>query len=157
MAIYTITADNVTLNSTANTLRTIAAVVGSSTNLARIKHIVIALTNAAPIDHQIEVDIAKTNNAGAGTPASTPTPSKADADSRAAGMTAGVDYVSGEPTTYSDPLVRDGFNSRGRYEWRQDPSLPPVLEVRGAETLGVRLASGSGGTVAATVTIVWEE
>ncbi len=156
MASYVVQVQDVASAAVVGTFRTLIAIIGASGKRMRVLGIRVVATGEAAADAQMKCELNQTNQAGAGTPATSPTPKQMDSGSAASIFTAGTDYTTAEPTTYDTiPFFAGGANTRGviNKEWGRDEA--PVLT--GAKTMGLRVAPGDAAAHKMTAWIHYEE
>ncbi len=103
---------------TSTSNKTAAKIIGAAGKSFEVVEVIMTGSGiTAPADTQHSCKVAFLSNAGAGTPGSSPTPTKNYQDANASQLTAGVAY-SAEPTTYeTNVFVLFGFNQRGGLRW----------------------------------------
>lgn len=132
---FSVTFDDVATGAVADTFKTICALRAADTagHRCRLLKLVVGPSEAGAQDLNIALQLKRVDDVsagGAGTPDSTPTPAKADSLSRAAVITAGVDYITGgvEPTVYgTSPLWQGDMNLRNTIIETWTPEEAPVI------------------------------
>lgn len=158
MARYRVSFSALTSNGGANVFRTFVGLIAGAAKRGKLVSIDIGPAGEAPQDLDVSLRISTTNQAGAGTPASAPTPLAVDPGNPLVSvMTTGIDYTAGEPTTvHATPHELEvGFNSRGGYSKRFDDVDAPRWGA--SQTLVIQIAPGTGAAVKMSGTVVWEE
>lgn len=157
MARHRLTAKDVATGAVLNTFKTLMGVIAGAAKRGRLISIDIAPSGEAAQDVNVGLRISTTNQAGAGTPTTSPSPQAVDpGNPLVSGMTCGVDY-SVEPTTvHATPHEFEcAFNGRGGFAKRWDESDAPRWGA--SQTLVIQAAPGAAVAVKTTTTIVWEE
>ena len=126
--LFTLPFQDVSSNGTTGNWMTVAGIIAANTAGYRGALRAITVTPAeVPVDDNLDCAIWRTNNAGAGTPGSSPTPVKKDPNSRASIMTAGLNYPNGsEPSTFETTAAMNfAVNGRGGYTmaWSFDDAI----------------------------------
>lgn len=134
---FTLPFQDVLTSAAAGTWFSIAGLITANTagHRARLRKISVTPGGAlAAQDVNVNLMLIRTNNATAGTPGSSPTPTKIDPNSLASILTAGVNYGASEPTTFeTTALSIVGINGRGgwveawgeadAFKWGQNQTL----------------------------------
>jgi hypothetical protein len=126
--LFTLPFQNVSSNATSTNTMTVAGIIAANTAGYRGALRAITVTpDGVPVDDNLDCAIWRTNNAGAGTAGSSPTPVKKDPGSRASIMTAGLTYANGfEPSTFETTAAHYfAVNGRGGYmfAWSFDDAI----------------------------------
>ena len=134
MPVYTLPFSNVDTGATADTYKTIAAIIAGATagHKARLRRLVITPADDSPADANVNVRINRIDDVSAGSAGTTTAVSAANmarpiSDQRDGVITGGRNYTA-EPTAYvTEPVWQASFNSRGglTYEWGLDDA--PVI------------------------------
>jgi len=154
---YAVTATKVASGAVADTFKTLAAAIAADTagHRARLRSLFVGPADQTPQDKNVCVRLIRTNNATAGTPGSSPTPTQLDPDSRASVLTAGTNY-SAEPTALeSTPCFAADFNLRGGLLKEWDEEDAPVIQRK--QTMCVQAAPRTANAATLTITLVYEE
>jgi len=153
---YVVTCEDKATGAVADTYKTFVGVKAANTTgyRLRLRSLFVGPTVDSPVDRNVGVKVARTNNAADGT-GTAQTPEPKSNQLRASVMTAKVDY-SAEPTTYdTPPLWAAGMNLRGAILKEWAPEDAPCVGPN--ETLGVLIAPRSANAERLTVAVEYEE
>ena len=153
---FSATAYDVPTPAVVDTFATLMSLKAANTtgHRARLRSLSVAGAGQTAQDIQATLRLIRSNNDGDGT-SSTVTPTKKDADSVAANITAEKAH-SGEPTTMEGTYIwESALNSRGTLikEWEADDA--PVIQKNSA--LNLQGTPGAATAVTLNVTMEWEE
>lgn len=158
MLTYSVTGYDIATGAVVDTYRTLGAVVAADTTafIGRVRSITIGGGGNVAQDIQVSVRLVRTDNTAAGTPASTPIPTKLDPNTLASNMTTGIDYSGGEPTALEGTnLWEDGFNARGSIIKEWAPGKGPIFGKN--QTLVLQATPGTANAVTLVFAIEWDE
>lgn len=156
---YTVPAADVATTGSADTFKTIAAILVADTagHRARLRRLTIGFADNTPADAQVSFQVKRildVSAGGAGTSTAV-TPGKVDPGTPASLVSAGKNFTV-EPTAYeTDPLWTDDLNTRGGVviEWNEDDA-PRVTQDM---LLGVLAAPRAAAAQQVTVTMEVEQ
>jgi hypothetical protein len=158
MAKYILPFDNIASGATADTYKTMAAVILPDTDNKRVRLTAVTLGPAddSPTDANIGVRIGRTDNTSAGTAGSSVTAGnmpKVDGSKGDSPATGGLNY-SAEPTTVT-ALHYTGINARGSVRIEFHPDDAPVANKN--ETLALSVAPRAASAVTLSGAIEFED
>ncbi len=158
--IYSVKFDALVTGSTANTYKTLIALIMPNTAgcIGRLRKVVMGPGGAAPEDLSVDIKIGITDSGGAGTPGSTPnvnTIQSHEQDQRASVVSGlGINY-SGEPSTFQTGAGGFSMNSRATFSQEWPEGKGPKWGKN--QTLCIKGAPGTSAAVHLSGTIEWEE
>ena len=156
MAHFSATAYDVATGAVVDTFTTLMSLKAANTtgHRARLRKLTVGGAGQIAQDIQAALRLLRSDNTGDGT-ATSVTPTKKDADSLAANITAAKAH-SAEPTTMDTTYVWEGsINSRGTLVMEWDAADAPVIQKNTA--LNLQGSPGTTTAVTLNITMEWEE
>lgn len=141
---YSLPFENVATSAVADTIKTLAALIGNVTlagTRARIRALTIGFADDGPADRNVNLRLQRTNNASAGTAGTSVTAANMPQKDTGSiiSLLAGAANYSVEPTTFeANPIWSDELNDRNGLIKEWDPDEAP--KIIGIQTMCLRAA-----------------